>query len=369
MSDSSDPVPVGAGDPLELLGIAPFRALFAEHEAAGLVPARVTRTDRGFVIAATADGFVRAENAMHLVKAAVDAEALPAVGDWVALRTDSGLDVPLVEAVLPRRSAFVRADPGKAAVGQVLAANIDVVFVVQPLDTPPNLRRLEREIALTWESGAVPVIVLSKADLSEDPEADRAAAETVAFGVDVVLESSETGEGVDALLGYADGHRTVALIGPSGGGKSTLVNCLVGADVQAVSEVRAFDGKGRHTTVARELVPLPNGGVLVDTPGLRAVALWDAEDGVAAAFPEITELAEGCRFDDCSHESEPGCAVLAAVETGELPRARYDSFLALRREAAYSARQKDATLRAAEERKWKLIRKQAREHFRHKFGK
>ena len=311
-------------------GFERFEALFAEHVAAGLVPARVLRTDRGSLLAVTGDGVVRAETAVHLLKAADGPEALPAVGDWVALRTSDGLDVPLVEVVLPRSSAFVRRDPGKAAVGQVLAANIDVVFVVHPIDAEPNVRRIERELALAWESGATPVVVLSKTDLAPDAEGARLAVEAVAPGVDVLLESAVTGDGVDALLRYADGpshrraHRTL------GGGQVQAHQPDSGQRCPSDRRGARLDGKGRHTTVARELVPLPGGGVLVDTPGLRQVAMWGADDGVTAAFPEIEALAAGCRFDDCTHTAEPGCAVLAALESGELPAERYESYMSLR---------------------------------------
>jgi ribosome biogenesis GTPase len=366
--DPADPALTRPESALVRLGFERFEVFFAEHVAAGLVPARVLRTDRGSLLAATDEGVVRAETAVHLLKSASGPEALPAVGDWVALRTSDGVGVPLVEVVLSRTSAFVRRDPGKAAVGQVLAANIDVVFVVHPIDAEPNVRRIERELALAWESGATPVVVLSKQDLAPDPEGARIAVEAVALGVDVLLESAVTGDGVDALLRYADGHRTVALIGPSGAGKSKLINRIVGSDVQAIGEVRAFDHKGRHTTMARELVPLPGGGVLVDTPGLRQVAMWGADDGVTAAFPEIEALAAGCRFDDCTHTAEPGCAVLAALESGELPAERYESYMSLRREMGFEERKRDGHLRAEETRKWKILHKSARALYRHKYG-
>jgi ribosome biogenesis GTPase len=332
-------------DALERLGFGRFREAFAGFAVAGLEPARVVRTIRGHVWVALTTGVTRVSPAGNI--AGGDREAAhPVVGDWVAVRPGDGVTPPTVEALLPRRSAFVRRDPGKAAVGQVLAANIDTVFIVAGLDAGPNPRRIERELALAWESGAVPVVVLSKADLIDDPDAAIAAVHAVAPQVDVVLESARTGVGLAELLAYADDNRTVALIGPSGAGKSTLVNRLVGGNIQAVAEVRAFDAKGRHTTVTRDLVPLPNGGVLIDTPGLRAVAMWGEEEGVDTTFSEISDLAADCRFDDCSHETEPGCAVLAALAAGELDRDRYDAYITLRRETATQAKQKLARERS-----------------------
>jgi len=354
-------------DALERLGFGAFEAAFAEHAAAGLVPGRVVRTIRGHIWVATA-GEVTRVNPTGNVMSPEEPGLYPAVGDWVAVRPATESTSPVLEALLPRRSALTRRDPGKAAVGQVLAANIDTVFIVQGLDTEPNLRRIERELALTWEGGAVPVVVLSKADLATDPDGAVAAVTAIAPGVDVLLESAETGEGFEQLLRYTQGNRTIALIGPSGAGKSTLVNRLVGGDLQSVGIVRAFDGKGRHTTVTRELVPLPGGGVLIDTPGLRAVAMWGDEDGVDTAFSEVAELAEQCRFDDCSHETEPGCAVLAAVESGALDPARYAAYVALRREMAFHARQSDARLKAAEVSKWKTIHKSMRDHPKYRRG-
>ena len=353
---------VNEGEGLVQLGLDDrIRALFAPHAAAGLTLGRVVRADRGFVFVSTGDDIVMAENALTLVKAAGhDPEPLPAAGDWVALRDDADLKVPLVEAVLPRSSAIVRRDPGKAAVGQVLAANIDTVFIVQPIEEEPNVRRLERELALAWESGATPVVVLNKADMSQDTDAALVAVEAVAMGVDILLTSAETGEGVERLRDYTGGHRTVVLIGPSGAGKSTLVNHLAGRDVQATAEVRDYDGKGRHTTVARELIPLADGGVLVDTPGIRAVAMWDAADGLAATFPEIEELAAQCRFADCAHEGEPGCAVLAAVEDGTLPAERLESYRKLLAEMRYSAGERDLRIRAEQKGKGKAIARDRR---------
>lgn len=343
---------------LDLLGYSPrWQALFGEHGDADIVPGRVVRADRGSVLVATANGTVRAEPSARLRKSARGAVDLPATGDWVALFAPADLDVPLVEAVLDRASAFMRGDPGKTSDVQVLAANIDTVFVVHSIAEEPNVRRVERELALAWDSGATPVVVLTKADLSPDPEAAHAAVEPVALGVDVHVTSVPQAQGITPLLAYAEGHRTVALIGPSGAGKSTLINALIGEERQATREVRLSDGKGRHTTAAREIVPLPNGGVLVDTPGLRALALTDVEEGISAAFPEIEALSAECRFRDCTHAGEPECAVERAVEAGTLPAERLESYHKLRREAEVAAMKTDARLRAEEVRKWKIIYK------------
>jgi ribosome biogenesis GTPase len=353
---------------LDGLGFERFREAFAGYAAEGLEPARVIRTIRGHLWVATESEVMRVSPTGNLMGGG-EPGSFPVVGDWVGVRPGDGQSSPVVEALVPRLTCFMRRDPGKASVAQVLAANIDVVFIVDGLDLGPNLRRIERELALAFESGAVPVVVLSKSDLADDPDAAVAAVASIAPGVDVLVESAETGEGLDQLTAYTAGDRTVALIGPSGAGKSTLINRLVGGDLQSVGEVRAFDGKGRHTTVTRELIPLPGGGSLLDTPGLRSIAMWDDEEGVDTTFAEISDLAAGCRFDDCSHKSEPGCAVLEALEAGKLDAARYDAYIALRRETAFYASQSDARLRAAGKGRWKTIAKASREFFKNEDGK
>jgi ribosome biogenesis GTPase len=359
----------GADAPLTLedLGYSDrWRALFAAHAESGHVPARVVRGDRGSVMAATADGVVRAGLASRLRREAGAPEELPVTGDWVVLDPAPTHEMALVAAVLPRASSFRRGASGTESVLQVVAANVDVVFVVHPIDRGRNPRRLERELALAWESGAVPVVVLAKADLADEPEPARLEAEQVARGSDVVLTSAVSGLGLEALRAYATRGRTVALIGPSGAGKSTIINALLGEERQATAAVRAGDGRGRHTTVTRELVPLPGGGVLLDTPGLRAVAMVDAPAGLAAAFDDIESLARGCRFTDCAHDGEPGCAVAAAVAAGELAGERLASWHKLRREAQVAAMRNDVRLRQEEVRKWKIIHKSAKQFYRNK---
>ena len=282
---------------------------------------RVTRLDRGW---STVDTGVGETMRVRNIGAQV------AVGDWVVVSPDG----ERVTDVLPRRSAFVRRASFDGARGEshAIAANIDTVFLVHALTSPPNQRRLERELVLAFDSGGAPVIVLTKADLAKDQRAlDEAVrtVEAVALGLPVHAVSSRDGTGIEPLRTYAPAGRTVAVLGSSGVGKSTLVNALIGSERQATSEVREGDHRGRHTTVASELVDLPGGGLLLDTPGLRAVSLWASGDGLARAFSDITTLAERCRFDDCGHESEPDCAVTEAVADGTISATRLLSWLRL----------------------------------------
>ncbi|MDA3935305.1 MAG: ribosome small subunit-dependent GTPase A [Actinomycetota bacterium] len=342
-----------------------FQALFAPYADEGLLPGRVSRVDRGLPLVFTGHGEVRVEPATHLMKSADQAESRAVVGDWVGLTTPDGHNMPIMEAILPRASSFTRKDPGEATGEQVLAANVDIVFVVHALSKEPNLRRLERELVLAWESGARPIVLLTKADLW--PEGLNEVLEHVASaspGVDVFTTSSVTGLGVPDIAELIGPGVTATMLGASGVGKSTLINRLVGEEVQKTKEIREVDGKGRHTTVAREMVPLPGGGILIDTPGMRALALWDASDGIDSAFPEIVVLAEDCRFRDCAHNDEPGCAVRAAVESGELPARRLDSYRSLTTELEVLAARQDVAGRSKKKREDKILAKTIRRHYR-----
>jgi ribosome biogenesis GTPase len=347
------------------LGYSPrWQALFEPLVEQGLTPARVIRNDRGSALVATPGGIVRAQPSARLSKAARGPSDMPTVGDWVAVQAGDDLDAPLIEAVLERASAITRGDPGRASDMQVLAANIDTVFVVHPIADSPNLRRIERELSLAWDSGAAPVVVLTKMDLSADPEAARLAVESVALGVDVLVMNALSGQSVELLLPYITGQRTAVLVGPSGAGKSTLINALLGEQRQATYEVRVGDGRGRHTTVARELIQMPLGGVLIDTPGLRALGLTGSEEGIASVFSDIELASQHCRFRDCTHTDEPDCAVRAAVESGTLPPERLASYHKLLREAQVMAAKTDARLRTEEARKSKILSRAAKNFYK-----
>lgn len=305
---------------------------------------RVGRVDRGESNVVTADGEVRAvSDSMR-----AQSERAPATGDWVTLveHPDVGM---AIASVLPRLSAIVRRDPAEEVIEQVLVANADVVGVVAGVDRPANIARIERFLVLAADSGARPVVVLTKIDLGLSDEWRDLIVELA--DVRVVETSAHDGTGIGAVRRLIADDRTLVLLGESGSGKSSLVNALVGQEVQATSEVRERDAKGRHTTTARELVLVPGGGVLIDTPGIRGVGLWDAEPAVERVFADISDLAEGCRFNDCAHRVEPGCAVRAAVEEGELDGARLRRYLRLRDELAEQAEQREERRRKQQRRR------------------
>ena len=311
-----------------------LRQQFEPHAALGLVPARVLVQQRGRYEIVTAGGELSATLAGRFAHAARDG-GYPVTGDWVAVSRPAGDGATLIHAVLPRATTFVRREAGPGAPrGQVVAANADVALLVASLNADLSLRRIERYLAAAWESGAAPVIVLTKADLCPETDERMAEVEAIAFGTPVHALSAITGDGLGALKAHLAPGRTAVLLGSSGVGKSTLVNALAGREVMAVREIRG-DDTGRHTTTHRELILMPDGALILDTPGMRELGLWDAGDGVSATFAEIETLAAQCRFHDCRHRSEPGCAVRAALADGSLAAERWEAYGKLQRELRF----------------------------------
>jgi ribosome biogenesis GTPase / thiamine phosphate phosphatase len=339
---------------LERLGWNDELARKFEADASGLEPGRVAVQHRGSWGVVTARGESLAEITGRLHHDAEPGE-LPVVGDWVGLRDG------LIDAVLPRTSKFSRKTPWTEVSEQVLVANVDVAFLVMGLDKRDyNVRRLERYLTTAWEGGAEPVIVLNKADLATDLEAQVAETESIAFGVPVHAVSAETGEGVEELRRHLAGNRTAALLGSSGVGKSSLINRLLGEERFRIAGVRS-DGRGRHTTTHRELVAVPGGGVIIDTPGLRELQLWETDEGLDQAFVDVADLILQCRFADCEHRTEPGCAIKAALADGSLSAERWESYLKLQRELARLERKLDPKLRSEQRKKWAAITKSHRQ--------
>ena len=312
----------------------------------GLRRGQVVKLDRGYPLVRFDDGTTeRCEHATNLVK---DNQLRAVVGDWVQVDLSGGHDKGIIAAIEPRSRSLVRKDPAERMQPQVLAANFDRVFVAQPL-AEVNVRRLERELVLAYETGAAVTVVLTKADLAESEEQlegvrDRVRA-LVGPEVRTLVVSEDDPAGIEELRALVPAGTTAVLIGKSGVGKSSLVNMLVGYELQATTPVRETDNKGRHTTVSREMIDLPGGGSIVDMPGVRGLGLWDADEGIDAAFADVEELAQQCRFRDCRHINEPGCAVLAAVESGELAQERYDSYQALKRESEQVAERREEARR------------------------
>jgi ribosome biogenesis GTPase len=326
---------------LEDLGWDAFFAdAFQPHAADNLLPARVSARHHG-----PCELFTELGRMGGLPSGKLSDDELPAVGDWVAIRPIEGERKAVIEAVLPRRTSFTRKEALKRTVAQVVAANVDTVFVVTAFGGDLNPRRLERYLTSAWDSGSSPVIVANKSDVSADPEAELMVVEPVAMGVPVHAVSAVTGEGLETLDTYLQRGKTIALLGSSGVGKSTLVNRFAGRDVLATAEIGA-NGRGRHTTSHRELVPLPSGALLLDTPGMRELQLWAGEEVLDTTFSEISELAAECRFSDCAHEREPGCAIRRALSDGTLSRERWESYCKLQRELRALAIRKDARLRS-----------------------
>jgi len=337
--------------------------LYEPFAADGVVAGRVSIQHRGAYDVLTELGELRCEVPRRLVHEAETIADLPVVGDWVVLTPPADGGLGTITAVLPRLTKFSRKTAWQAAEEQVLAANIDVAFLVASMNEDLSLRRLERYLILAWESGARPVIVLTKADLHAVPEAAVAKVETVAGGVPVIAISSKTGVGLDEVKLQLTAGLTAVLLGSSGVGKSTLVNTLAGEELLATQEIRD-DGKGRHTTTRRELIQLPGGALIIDTPGIRELQLWVADDGIDEAFEDITVLFASCKFSDCAHDREPGCAVHAALADGSLEEERWESYLKLQAELEHLDRKLDKRAASAARKKWIALSKEGRENMR-----
>ena len=329
-------------------------------------PARVAREDRQVYLAYSEYGELSARVSGRMRHSARSRADFPAVGDWVVVEPRPEEDKATIHAVLPRKTKFCRKVAWARTEEQVLAANVDTVFLVAGLDRDFNIRRMERYLTLALESGAQPVIVLNKADLCPDVGSRVEDCESIAFGVPVHAASALTSDGLEALRSYVGTGKTVALLGSSGVGKSTLINSFLGSDLLKVGEVREADSRGRHITTARQLVVIPDGGVIIDTPGMRELQLWADEKSLEGSFEDIEDLAAECRFSDCRHDVEPGCAVKAAIEAGSLDAGRLRSYLKLQRELKFLAVRKDQRARLDEKTRWKQIAKWSKQREKHK---
>lgn len=342
------------------------QAFLNEAGSEGLLPARVAREDKTSYVVYTERRALRAQLRGSLRHQALAREALPAVGDWVAVRRADG-SAAMIHSVLPRLTQIARIAAGRSGAHQLVAANVDRLFICMGLDQDFNPRRIERYLTVAHAGGVSPVVVLTKADVCADLPQRQAAVEAVAPSTAVLTVSALSGAGVDDLRRHVRPGLTIALVGSSGVGKSTLINAFLGEDRMKTSGVRAHDGRGRHTTTHRELLLLPGGGVLIDTPGMRELQLPAAGDALDATFSDIEALGEACRFRDCGHVSEPGCAVLAAIESGELDADRMESWRKQLRELEHLETRDDPRALAEKRAKWKVIHKAARKLYEQKY--
>lgn len=333
-----------------------------ELKADNCVAGRVTLEHKRMYRVITAEGEWLSVCSGAFQHEAFERRDFPAVGDWVAVERMPGEERGVIHAILPRTSLFSRKSAGTTISEQIIAVNIDIVFLVMSMNHDFNARRLERYLVAAYDSGATPVVVLTKMDVSDDPDHYLELASELCFGTDVFPVSNTTGEGIERITALLENGKTAALLGSSGVGKSSLVNSICGEETMAVQDIREDDAKGRHTTTHRELIKIPTGGVLIDTPGMREFQLWNESESLDSGFKDIEELSTSCKFGDCRHESEPGCAIRNALETGELTRERYGNYVKLQKEIAFLDRKMNRQAQAAERDKWKKVTKGMRKH-------
>ncbi len=337
-----------------------FEQNFAEYRDQGHTPMRINREDRGKYLAFSELGEYTCELSGKYRFSSNDMTLTPSVGDWVAAAAYPDEAKAVIHAVLPRKSSFSRKAAGQATDEQAIAANIDTVFIVAGLDMNYNIRRIERSLAMAWNSGATPVVLLNKSDICPETASRKLEVESIAIGVDVHALSAAGDTGMEIFDKYLQPGKTVAFIGSSGVGKSTIINRLLGCDRLATNTVSDVTSKGRHTTTHRELMALPGGGLVIDTPGMRELQVWGDEEGLKQTFSDIEELSAGCKFRDCGHDHEPGCAVQKAIQSGTLDIKRAESYFKLRAEFSHLAARQVMKASALEKKRWKGVSKEVK---------